>query len=93
MCIVSIKVDNDTVRRINPSLKSNESIERWVQHYVDEFIQNLSADGNQAISPNAHSAAEMRVILQERIRRAEAGEEKLVPNAEVFSKIKDRYDL
>ena len=52
MCTVNIKIDNEKVRRINPNLKNNENIERWVQYCMDE----------------------------ERIRRAEAGEEKLISN-------------
>lgn len=91
MCTVSIKVDNETVRRINPNLKNNDSFERWVQHYVDEFIHNLSANEHPSLSPNAHSTAEMRDILKERIRRAEAGEEKVIPNTEVFAQIDSRY--
>ena len=91
MCTVNIKIDNDKVRRINPNLKNNEIIERWVQYCMDEFIDTLSSDEHRSVSPNAHSVSEMREILQERIRRAEAGGEKLISNTEVFSQIDKRY--
>lgn len=91
MCTVNIKIDNEKVRRINPSLNSNENIERWVQHYVDEFIDSMSSDTNRHAAPNTHTASEMRAILRERIRRAEAGEEREVSNAKVFSQIDKRY--
>lgn len=91
MCKCTIEVDNDKVRRINPHLTDRDSINRWLQHYVDEFIDNFPKNGHIAVSPNAHSAAEMREILQERIRRAEAGEEKLISNTDVFAQIDKRY--
>ena len=91
MCKCTIEVDNDKVRRINPHLTDRDSINRWLQHYVDEFIDSFPIDGHVEVSPNAHSVAEMREILQERIRKAESGEEKMIPNSEVFSQIKARY--
>lgn len=45
----------------------------------------------QSASPNAHTPEEMHAILTERIRRAEAGEEKLVPNQVVFDSIRTKY--
>ena len=44
-----------------------------------------------APSPNAHTAEEMRSLLVERVRRAEAGEEKAVSNQAVFDTIRDKY--
>ena len=91
MCTVNIKIDNEKVCRINPNLKSNEVIERWVQYCMDEFIDTLSSNEHKSVSPNAHSASEMREILKERIRRAETGEEKLISNTDVFAQIDKRY--
>jgi len=93
MCTVSIKVDSDKVRRINPNLTDNKNIEHWIQHFVDELIDSLYADEHRNVSPNAHSDSEMRTILQERIRRAEAGKEKLISNSDVFAQIEKRYGL
>ena len=53
MCTVNIKIDNEKVRRINPNLKNNENIERWVQYCMDEFIDTLSSNGHKSVSPNA----------------------------------------
>lgn len=91
MCTVNIKINNEKDRRINPNLKSNEIIERWAQYCMDEFIDTLSSSERKSVSPNAHSASEMREILQERIHRAEAGEEKLISNTDVFAQIDKRY--
>lgn len=91
MCKCTIEVDNDKVRRINPHLTDRDSINRWAQYCMDEFIDTLSSSEHKSVSPNAHSASEMREILQERIRRAEAGEEKLISNTDVFAQIDKRY--
>jgi hypothetical protein len=45
------------------------------------------------VSPNTHTPEEMHAILTERIRSAEAGEEELVPNQEVFDSIRTKYGL
>ena len=42
-------------------------------------------------SPNARTAEEMRAVLTERICRAEAGEEQLIPNEVVFDSIRSKY--
>ena len=91
MCTINIKIDNEKVRRINPNLKSNENIERWAQYCMDEFIDTLSSNEHKSVSPNAHSSSEMSDILQNRIRRAETGEEKLISNTDVFAQIDKRY--
>lgn len=44
-----------------------------------------------ATSPNAHTAEEMHVILTERICRAEAGQEEIIPNQVVFDSIHTKY--
>ena len=58
MCTVNIKIDNEKVRRINPNLKNNENIERWVQYCMDEFIDTLSSNGHKSVSPNAEAGEE-----------------------------------
>ena len=42
-------------------------------------------------SPIARTAEDMRTILTERICRAEAGEEQLIPNEVVFDSIRSKY--
>ena len=43
------------------------------------------------ISPNSHTAKEMDIILKERIRRAESGEEKIIPHQNVVDFISEKY--
>ena len=44
MCTVSINIDEATMRQINPSLTSRESIGRWLQHQVDLMLEEVVAD-------------------------------------------------
>ena len=89
MCTVTINVDDATVRRINPDLTTRESIGRWLQDKVNLLISELAA--TPITSPNAHTAEEVQVILLDRIRKAEAGEEPLVSHQEVSDSIRSKY--
>ena len=88
MCVVSIKVDEARLQKIDPSFADTDIISRWLQSRVDELIDEMSTMHK---SPNAHTAEEMRVIMEERIHRLETGEEKLKPNEVVFDKIFKKY--
>ena len=54
-------------------------------------IEDLTV--TRSISPNAHTEEEMVSILQNRIRRAEAGGERIISNKEVFDSIGEKYGL
>lgn len=89
MCTVNIEVSEAIMQKINPALTTKESIGNWLQRIVDQIIDDMST--LHGISPNAHSAEEMNVILANRISRAEAGEEKLVSNDVVLNSISTKY--
>lgn len=44
MCTVNIKIDDATLRRIDPNLTNIESISRWLQRHVDIMIDEMAAD-------------------------------------------------
>jgi hypothetical protein len=75
--------------RINPSFKDVNVIDRWLQVLVNDAIEDMEL--SHAPSPNAHTAEEMHTLLMERVRRAEAGEEKTVSNQTVFDSIRTKY--
>ncbi len=89
MCVVNIRVDENRLRKKNSSFKDSEAITRWLQKQVDELIDNYVND--KPTSPCYHSAEEMHAILIERSRRAEAGEERIIPNETVFDSIRTKY--
>jgi shikimate kinase len=92
MCTVSINIDDAAVRRINPSLTSRESIVQWLQRQVDELIEEMSVQ-SQSLSPNAHTAEEMKTIVAERLHLMETGEATYIDGEEGFAQIRMRYGL
>ena len=50
MCTVSIKVDDATLRRINPGLDSRESISKWLQGQVNAMIEEMVAEDVETMS-------------------------------------------
>ena len=92
MCTVSINIDDATVRRINPLLTSRESISQWLQRQVDEMIERMDVQP-RTISPNAHTADEMKAIVTDRIRMMESGEAAYIDGEEGFAQIRKRYGL
>ena len=44
MCTVRIKVNEDALRRFNPSLVGIDSIRKWVQDVVDSRIEALACE-------------------------------------------------
>ena len=49
MCTVSIKVDDATMRRIDPDLNNRERISRWLQHHVNLMIEEMAADNAETM--------------------------------------------
>lgn len=90
MCTVTINIDDATVRRINPNLTSRESISQWLQRQVDELIDEMAFQP-KSISPNAHTAEEMKAIITERVRLMESGEATYIDGEEGFAQIRSRY--
>jgi len=89
MCIRTVNIDQARLSRINPSFKDVNVIDRWLQVLVNDAIEDMEL--SHAPSPNAHTAEEMHTMFQERVRRAEAGEEKTVSNQTVFDSIRSKY--
>ena len=92
MCTVSINIDDAIVRRINPLLTTRESIGLWLQHQVDELIEEMAIQSH-SLSPNAHTTEEMKTIVAERIRLMESGEATFIDGEEGFAQIRTRYGL
>jgi len=89
MCIRTVNIDEARLSRINPSFKDVNVIDRWLQVLVNDAIEDMEM--SHTPSPNAHTAEKMHALLVERVRRAEAGEEKTVSNQTVFDSIRSKY--
>lgn len=64
MCTVSIDIDETTMRQIDPSLTSRESINRWLQHQVNLMIEEMVADDMETMD-----VEELRAMLHETVRK------------------------
>ena len=92
MCTVNINIDDAIVRRINPHLTSRESINQWLQRQVDELIGEMATQSH-SLSPNAHTADEMELLVDERIRLMKSGEATYIDGEIGFSQIRNQYGL
>ena len=88
MCEISINIDTEKLHNINPMFDDTATIKNWVQHQIDMIINEMATSKS---SPNAHTAKEMDIILKERIRRAETGEERIIPHQNVIDFISEKY--
>ena len=92
MCTVSINIDDAIVRRINPNLTSRESIGQWLQQQVNDWLMEMAVQSNN-LSPNAHTAEEMKAIVAERVHLMETGKATYIDGEEGFAQIRMRYGL
>ena len=89
MCEISINVDTEKLHNINQIFEDTATIKNWVQHQIDMIINEMATSSK--LSPNAHTAKEMDIILKERIHRAESGKEQIVSNQNVIDFISEKY--
>jgi ribosomal protein S3AE len=53
MCIVNIKVNDATMRRINPNLTDSEKIGQWLQYKVNAMLEEMVAEEEEAMALEA----------------------------------------
>ena len=80
------------VRSINPLLTSQESISQWLQHQVDELIEEMAIPPH-SLSPNAHTDEDMKAIVTDRIQLMESGEATFIDGEKGFAQIRLHYGL
>ena len=64
MCTVTIRVDEDTVRSMNPELTTTAAIRRWTQQLVDHRIQELLDQNEETMDLET-----AREILHDMVRK------------------------
>ncbi len=89
MCTYNITVDENVIERLKPTF-SKEALGQLLQQYVDDLVERMTLEQTKE-SPIAHTSEEMKAIVEERLRRLEAGEAKLIPGEAVFAQIRERY--
>ena len=91
MCTFNITVDESALQKLQPSF-SREAFGRWLQRHVDELVEGMTAE-QHTDSPIAHTEEEMKAIVEERIKRMEAGEATYIDGETGFAQIRARYGL
>lgn len=89
MCTYTITVDENALRRLQPSF-SRESFGRWLQRHVDSLVEDMTSE-QHTDSPIAHTEAEMKAIVEERIELMESGKAEYVDGEAGFAQIRARY--
>jgi len=80
MCTVSININENQLRNIDPMLTDHGAITRWVQRLVDSSMLRLAAE---CPSPIAYSTEQARSLVTERLNRLENGQAETVGHDEV----------
>ena len=93
-------------KKYKKSERKNQSAEEPSVAYESRTLDNstleIDSDGETStdsltgashVSPNAHTYEEMKADLRERIDKIEAGEATFHSNEEVFSSIRERYEI
>lgn len=91
MCTVDIKVNDATMRRINPSLTSRDSIGHWLQQRVDELIENYESD--LPMPPCSYSRDEMIAVCDRRMDDILTGRSTTIPHDEVMRRMAEKHGL
>lgn len=50
MCVVSINVDEATLRDMRPELNNTAAIRRWAQELIDQRIRQMEYEDTEAMS-------------------------------------------
>lgn len=87
MCTYNITVDESVLRKLYPAF-SRETFGRWLQRHVDDLVEDMISEPE---SPISHTEEEMKAIVEERLRKYEAGETAAIPGEQVFAQIRARY--
>jgi len=64
MCRVTVEVDQEVLRSMNPALDSTAAIRHWAQQLIDMRIQQMEFEDTETMS-----IEEARAIIHETIRK------------------------
>ena len=89
MCTVTINVDEAKMRRINPKLTTRESINQWLQQWVDTLLEEYVSDS--PLPPCSYAEEEMLAICDQRMEALLSGQATTIPHEEVMRRISEKY--
>lgn len=65
MCRVTVEVDQEVLRGMNPALDSTAAIRRWAQQLIDLHIQQLVIEDNETMSIEEARAMTLAAVREE----------------------------
>ena len=65
MCRVTVEVDQEVLRGMNPALDSTTAIRRWAQQLIDLHIQQLVIEDNETMSIEEARAMTLAAVREE----------------------------
>ena len=87
MCTVTVNINENQIRKANPSLTSKDAITRWVQRLVDNCIADLTDDDkNEKLEPYTLEELNARIEKAER----EIAEGKFISHEELFARFRQQ---
>ena len=92
MCNVSISVDEATLRKYHPSLRTNADIGQWVQQQVDNIIKGLKHTSSIEPPCTYNSIEDVILETHRRMEEIESGKAKLIPHEEVMRRMEKLLD-
>ena len=92
MCNVTISIDEATLRRYNPSLRTRADIGQWAQQQMDNFIKGLRHTANVEPPCTYNSIEDVILETHRRIEEIESGKAELIPHEEAMSRMERLID-
>lgn len=65
MCRVTVEVDQEVLRGMNPALDSTAAIRRWAQQLIDLHIQQMVLEDNETMSIEEARAMTLAAVREE----------------------------
>ena len=65
MCRVTVEVDQEVLRGMNPALDSTAAIRRWAQQLIDLHIQQMEFEDTETMSIEEACAMTLAAVREE----------------------------
>ena len=65
MCRVTVEVDQEVLRGMNPALDSTAAIRRWAQQLIDLHIQQMEFEDTETMSIEEARAMTLAAVREE----------------------------
>lgn len=92
MCNVTISIDEATLRKYNPSLRTHADIGQWAQQQMDNIMKGLRHTVTTEPPCTYNSIEDVIQETHRRIEEIDCGKAKLIPHEEVMRRMEELLD-